>query len=63
MPLRLIDYKHRKKNSMPCIFDIKKEDRHCQYCSAICNERQPKQVETFATNKIEWYDRQREKRT
>lgn len=48
---------------MPCIFDIKKEDRHCQYCSAICNERQPKQVETFATNKIEWYDRQREKRT
>ena len=38
---------------MPCIFDIKKEDRHCQYCTATCDERQPKPVETFATNKIE----------
>lgn len=39
---------------MPCIFDIKSEDRHCQYCSvAFCNERQPKKIETLATNKIE----------
>ena len=38
---------------MPCIFDIKPEDRHCQYCSAVCDERQPKSVETFTTNKIE----------
>ena len=37
---------------MPCIFDIKPEDRHCQYCTAtICDERQPKPVKTFATNK------------
>ena len=40
---------------MPCIFvDIKKEDRHCRYCTAtICDEREPKSVETFTTNKIE----------
>lgn len=39
---------------MPCIFNIKPEDRHCQYCTAtICDERQPKPVETFTTNKIE----------
>ena len=37
---------------MSCIFDIKKEDRYCQYCSAICDERQPKPIEQFATNKI-----------
>lgn len=34
---------------MPCIYDFKPEDRHCQYCSAICDERQPKPIET---NKI-----------
>ena len=39
---------------MPCIFDVKPEDRHCQYCTAtICDERGPKPVETFTTNKIE----------
>lgn len=39
---------------MPCIFDIKPEDRHCQYCSAaFCDERQPKPIGTFTTNKIE----------
>ena len=39
---------------MPCIFDVKPENRHCQYCTAvICDERQPKSVETFTTNKIE----------
>lgn len=35
---------------MPCIFNIKKEDRCYQYCSAVCDERQPKPVETFTTN-------------
>ena len=39
---------------MPCIFDIKKEDRHCLYCTAVyCDERQPKPVETFTTNKAQ----------
>ena len=39
---------------MACIFDIKKEDRHCRYCMAVfCDEREPKSVETYATNKIE----------
>jgi len=39
---------------MPCIFDVKQEDRHCQYCAAvICDERQSKKIETFTTNKIE----------
>ena len=39
---------------MPCIFNSKKEDRCCQYCTAaFCDERQPKPVETFTTNKIE----------
>ena len=38
---------------MPCIFDIKTEDKHCQYCTAtICDERQPKKVKMFTTNKI-----------
>jgi len=38
---------------MPCIFDVKLEDRHCQYCTAtICDERQPKKAETFTTNRI-----------
>lgn len=44
---------------MQCIFDIKPEDRYCQYCSVVfCDERQPKPIETFTTNKIEYYDRQ-----
>jgi hypothetical protein len=39
---------------MPCIFGIKPEGRYCQYCTAtICDERQPKPVETLANNKIE----------
>ena len=38
---------------MPCIFDIKPKDRHCQYCSAaLCDERQPKPIKTHTTNKI-----------
>ena len=37
---------------MPCVFDIKPKYRHCQYCSAICDEREPKPIETFTTNKI-----------
>lgn len=38
---------------MPCVFDIKQEDRHCQYCTAVvCNEREPKPADTFTTNKI-----------
>ena len=42
---------------MPCIFDIKPEDRHCLYCSAtLCDERQPKPIKTHTTNKIEQYD-------
>lgn len=53
----LLDNKERRI-IMPCIFDFKKEDRYCQYCSAICDERQPKPIEQFATNKIELYDRQ-----
>lgn len=46
-------WKHRKENSMPCIFDIKPEERHCRYCGAFCDERQPNPIETHATNKIE----------
>ena len=39
---------------MPCIFDVKPEDRHCKYCMAVfCDERQPKSVKTFATNKAQ----------
>ena len=46
---------------MPCVFNIKTEDRDCRFCTAtICDERQPKQVETFANNKIKQYGRQRE---
>ena len=37
---------------MPCIFDIKPEERHCRYCSAACDERQPKPIETHSTNKV-----------
>ena len=55
------DLKYRKDNSMPCVFNIKTEDRDCRFCTAtICDERQPKQVETFANNKIKQYGRQRE---
>ena len=39
---------------MPCIFDLKPEDRHCKYCSVTnCDEREPRLVITSATNKIE----------
>lgn len=42
---------------MPCIFDVKPENRYCQYCTAtICDERKQKKTKTFTTNKIEWYD-------
>ena len=43
---------------MGCIFNVKTENRNCQYCTAICDERQPKPVETFTTNEIKYYDRQ-----
>lgn len=39
---------------MPCAFNIKPEYRYCQYCTVLlCDERQPKPVETHITNKIE----------
>jgi hypothetical protein len=37
---------------MPCIFDIKPEDRHCEYCSAWCDER-PKEETSSTTNQVE----------
>ena len=44
---------------MPCVFNTKPENRNCRFCTVtICDERQPKPVETFATNKIEQYDKQ-----
>ncbi len=37
---------------MPCVFNTKPENRDCRFCTAtICDERQPKTVETFTTNK------------
>ena len=27
---------------MPCIYNKKLSDRHCEYCSAVCDERPPK---------------------
>ena len=27
---------------MPCIYNRKVADRHCEYCSAVCDERPPK---------------------
>lgn len=39
---------------MPCIFDIKKDSRNCKYCMvSYCDEREPKPVKTFATNKTQ----------
>ena len=37
---------------MPCVFDIKPEDRHCEYCSAWCDER-PKEETSSTTNQAE----------
>lgn len=35
---------------MPCTFDIKPEDRHCEYCTVMnCDSREPKEPETYAT--------------
>lgn len=39
---------------MSCIFNIPKENRHCQYCSAICDER-PNSGENKASNVAEAY--------
>ena len=37
---------------MSCVFDIKPEDRHCEYCSAWCDEK-PKEESTSTTNQAE----------
>lgn len=35
---------------MPCIFDIKPEDRHCEYCTVMnCDSREPKVPESHST--------------
>ena len=35
---------------MPCIFDIKPEDRRCEYCTVMnCDSREPKVPESHAT--------------
>ena len=42
---------------MPCTFDIKPEDRHCEYCTVMnCDSREPKEPETHACTSREWID-------
>lgn len=35
---------------MSCIWNTPKEERHCEYCLALCDERPP-EPETIASNK------------
>lgn len=34
---------------MSCIWNVPREERHCEYCLAYCEER-PQQEVSFATN-------------
>lgn len=35
---------------MSCIFNKKPSDRHCEYCSAVYDERLPKNYDVYSTN-------------
>ena len=38
--------------TMACIFNKKPSDRHCEYCSAVCDERPPKDYEVITKNNL-----------
>lgn len=41
---------------MPCIYNRKVADRHCEYCSAVCDERPPKSYKIQTTSTIKLND-------